>query len=56
VRQYIVKIEEHDYKGRVERYMAWMEGHTPPSTMIGVAGLATREMLYEIEVMAVVTE
>ena len=48
-------IEGHDYKGRVERYMAWMEGHTPPSTLIGVAGLATKEMLYEIEVMAVVS-
>jgi enamine deaminase RidA (YjgF/YER057c/UK114 family) len=55
VRQYIVRIEEHDYKGRVERYMTWMGDHTPPSTLIGVAGLATKEMLYEIEVMAVVS-
>ena len=55
VRQYIVGIEGHDYKGRVERYMAWIEGHTPPSTLIGVAGLATKEMLYEIEVMAIVS-
>ncbi|KAE9366031.1 hypothetical protein N431DRAFT_495815 [Stipitochalara longipes BDJ] len=45
VRHYIVGIEGHDYKGRVERYMAWME----------VAGLATKEMLYELEVMAVVS-
>jgi enamine deaminase RidA (YjgF/YER057c/UK114 family) len=55
VRQYVVGIEGHDYKGRVERYRAWMEGHAPPSTLIGVAGLATKEMLYEIEVMAVVS-
>ena len=50
-----MKIEDHDYKSRVERYMAWMEGHAPPTTLIGVMGLAKTEMLYEIEVMAVVS-
>lgn len=55
VKQYVVDIAGHDYKGRVELYVEWMGGHKPPSTLIGVQGLATKELLYEIEVMAVVS-
>lgn len=32
-----------------------MDGHKPPSTLIGVQALAKRELLYEIEIMAVVS-
>jgi enamine deaminase RidA (YjgF/YER057c/UK114 family) len=56
VRQYVVNIADHDYKGRVEIYSKWMDGWAPPSTLIGVQGLATKDFLYEIEVMAIVGE
>lgn len=32
------------------------EGHRPPDTVVGVACLATRELLYECEVSAVMSE
>jgi enamine deaminase RidA (YjgF/YER057c/UK114 family) len=56
VRQYIVNLLDQDFDGRVKLYRQFMEGHTPPSTLIGVQALAARELLYEIEVMAVVNE
>lgn len=55
VRQYVVNVLEHDYAKRVELYEKFMDGHKPPSTLIGVQGLAKKEFLYEIEVTAVVT-
>ena len=39
---------------RSEVYLKFMEGHTPPSTLVPVPCLADPEYLYEIEVMAVV--
>jgi hypothetical protein len=30
------------------------EGHRPPDTVLGVAALATKELLYECEVWAIV--
>ncbi|KAF2755535.1 YjgF-like protein [Pseudovirgaria hyperparasitica] len=30
------------------------EGHRPPDTVVGVASLATKEILYEVEVVAVI--
>jgi enamine deaminase RidA (YjgF/YER057c/UK114 family) len=54
VRQYVVNVLEHDYAKRVELYVKFMDGHKPPSTLIGVQALATKDLLYEIEVTAVV--
>jgi enamine deaminase RidA (YjgF/YER057c/UK114 family) len=56
VRQYVVNLLDQDYDARVKLYLKFMEGHTPPSTLIGVQALAARDLLYEIEVMAVVNE
>jgi enamine deaminase RidA (YjgF/YER057c/UK114 family) len=53
MRQYVVNALEHDYAGRVAIYEKFMDGHKPPSTLIGVEALAKKELLYEIEVMAV---
>lgn len=56
MRQYVVNLLEQDYAKRAELYMKFMGGHTPPSTLIGVQALATKDLLYEIEIMAVVSE
>ena len=55
VRQYVVDMLPQD-PVRAKLYTEWMEGHRPPSTLIGVQSLATRDFLYEIEVMVVVSE
>ncbi|RDW56518.1 hypothetical protein BP5796_13159 [Coleophoma crateriformis] len=55
VRQYIVNITEHDYATRVALYGKFMDGHKPPNTLVGVQGLAKKEFLFEIEVMAVLS-
>ncbi|EXJ79523.1 hypothetical protein A1O3_07802 [Capronia epimyces CBS 606.96] len=59
VRQYIVGLRGHmgteDAKARGELFMKFMGGHKPPNTLVGVEGLVTKEILYEIEVMAVVS-
>jgi enamine deaminase RidA (YjgF/YER057c/UK114 family) len=31
------------------------DGHRPPDTVVGVASLAKKELLYECEVMAMIT-
>jgi enamine deaminase RidA (YjgF/YER057c/UK114 family) len=54
VRQYVVNLLEQDYAKRAELYGKFMDGHKPPSTLVGVQALATKDLLYEIEVMAVV--
>lgn len=53
VRQYIVNLHPLD-AGRSQLYRDWMGGHTPPSTVVGVQSLALEELLYEIEVTAIV--
>jgi enamine deaminase RidA (YjgF/YER057c/UK114 family) len=66
VRHYIVKEtgdSELDAKDVVDRGWAdlWIEfmdkegeGHRPPDTVLGVASLATKDLLYEVEVSAIV--
>jgi len=66
VRHYIVKVTGNpdvDKLDVVERGWgeAWIEfmdseagGHRPPDTVVGVACLATKDILYEVEVWAVV--
>lgn len=66
VRHYIVKdsgrvgVESEDELTRVwgHHWMEYMdkegEGHRPPDTVVGVACLATSELLYECEVWAIV--
>ncbi|KAF2866031.1 Endoribonuclease L-PSP/chorismate mutase-like protein [Massariosphaeria phaeospora] len=66
VRHYIVKEtgdKETDGKDLMERgwedqWIAFMKreagGHRPPDTVVGVAALATRELLYEVEAWAIV--
>jgi len=57
VRQYVVGMSKHgteERKARVEAYTSFMGDCKPPSTLIGVESLATPELLYEIEVAAVV--
>lgn len=53
VRQYIVNLHPVD-KSRVNLYREWMGDHSPPSTVVGVQSLALEDLLYEIEVTAVV--
>ncbi|KAH8640158.1 YjgF-like protein [Alternaria alternata] len=66
VRHYIVKETgdpKQDEKDVVDRgwgelWMEYMdkeaEGHRPPDTVVGVASLATKELLYECEVTALI--
>lgn len=66
VRHYIVNDsgdEELNGKDVVERGWAplwvefmerWGDGHRPPDTVLGVASLALKGLLYEVEVWAVV--
>lgn len=54
VRQYVVDMLPMD-RSRVDLYLRWMDGHAPPSTLIGVQSLALEGLLYEIEVAAVVS-
>ncbi|KAF2702921.1 hypothetical protein K504DRAFT_393542, partial [Pleomassaria siparia CBS 279.74] len=59
VRQYIVNLMR-DGQGpdpeRARLYVEWMGGLKPPSTVLGVQALAVKELLYEIEVVCVVTK
>ena len=55
VRQYVVDMLPQD-PVRAKLYTEWMEGHMPPSTLIGVQSLATKELLYEIEVLVIVSQ
>lgn len=66
VRHYIVKEtgdQEQDAKDVVDRGWGelWIEymdqnagGHRPPDTVVGVASLARKELLYECEVTAMI--
>ncbi|KAJ4287717.1 hypothetical protein N0V90_012420 [Kalmusia sp. IMI 367209] len=57
VRQYVVDLlrggKGPDPEGP-KRYAEWMGGLKPPSTRLGVQALAKAELVYEIEVVAVV--
>ncbi|KAK1054232.1 hypothetical protein LTR12_016797 [Friedmanniomyces endolithicus] len=53
VQQFIVNLSSLD-STRVWAYSRFMGDHRPPSTVIGVQALAQKELLYEIEVTAVV--
>lgn len=57
VRQYVVDLLRGG-KGqdpeRAKRYVEWMGGLKPPSTLLGVQALAVEGLLYEIEVVAIV--
>ena len=54
VRQYVVNLQPVDpARGRI--YSEWIGNRKPPSTLLGVQSLAARELLYEIEVTAVVS-
>lgn len=59
VRHYVVNLLR-DGQGqdpeRAKRYVAWMDGAKPPSTLLGVQTLAHQDLLYEIEVVAVLKE
>lgn len=57
VRQYVVgmgRMSQGDKDARASVYSEWMEGNLPPSTLLGVESLATAELLYEIEVVAII--
>ncbi|KAF7563524.1 hypothetical protein G7046_g559 [Stylonectria norvegica] len=56
VRQYIVNLPAQDSRARAELYLNFMGDHRPPATVIGVDCLAKEDLLYEIEVLAVVNE
>ena len=54
VRQYVVNMLPQDPE-RAKLYTAWLgDDVRPPSTLLGVQSLATKELLYEIEIVAVV--
>ncbi|KIV87997.1 hypothetical protein PV10_09176 [Exophiala mesophila] len=54
VRQYVVNLLPQD-PVRAKLYTEWLgDAVKPPSTLIGVQSLAAPELLYEIEVVAVV--
>lgn len=57
MRQYIVNLL-NDGRGqdpsRAKLYVEWMGGLKPPSTVLGVNALAHKDLMYEIEVIAVV--
>ena len=57
VRQYVVDLLRGG-KGqdpeRAKLYVEWMGGLKPPSTLLGIDALAAKELVYEIEVIAVV--
>lgn len=55
VTHYIVNYDPTD-GSRGQLYLSFMEGHTPPSTLVPVPALADPELLYEIEAMAIVAE
>jgi enamine deaminase RidA (YjgF/YER057c/UK114 family) len=57
VRQYVVgmsKFSKEEMKARADIYSKFMGDTRPPSTLVGVESLAAKEMLYEIEVIAIV--
>lgn len=57
VRQYVVDLLRGGTGQDPERaklYSEWMGGLKPPSTLLGVAGLAAKDLVYEIEIIAVV--
>ncbi|KAF2099377.1 YjgF-like protein [Rhizodiscina lignyota] len=57
VRQYVVGLSKQspeEKKARADAIEKFMGPCKPPSTLIGVEGLAVPELLYEIEIVAVV--
>jgi enamine deaminase RidA (YjgF/YER057c/UK114 family) len=55
VRHFVVNLQPID-PAIAQLLSTWIGEHKPPSTLLGVQCLATPELLYEIEVMAVVTK
>lgn len=58
VRQYVVgmsKLSAEDRKARADVYSAFMGDCRPPSTLLGVESLAVPELLYEVEIVTVVS-
>lgn len=56
-RQYIVKLHKRsqaEMDGRARAFLRWAGGNLPPSTMVGVESLLSADLLYEIEVTAMV--
>lgn len=53
VRQYVVNLLPQD-SARAKVYAEWIGEAKPPSTLVGVSGLADQRMLFEIEVICVV--
>lgn len=53
VTHYIVNYDPTDRK-RNELYLQFLDGHKPPGTLVPVEKLGAPELLFEIEVMAVV--
>ncbi|KIW74127.1 hypothetical protein Z517_12537 [Fonsecaea pedrosoi CBS 271.37] len=51
--QFVVNLDPTD-TSRSEAYSKFLGDHRPPSTLVGVAALATPEWLYEVEAMAIV--
>ena len=58
VRHYVVDLlrgGKGQDPARQERYLKWMGELGPPSTLLGVQALAAEALLYEIDVVCVVT-
>jgi len=53
VQHFVVNLDPHD-TSRGEAWVQFIGDHRPPSTLLGVAALASPEVLYEVEVMAIV--
>ncbi len=54
VRQYVVNLQPVDpARGRL--YSEWIGDQKPPSTLLGVQSLAAPDLLYEIEITAIVS-
>lgn len=53
VQHFVVNLDPED-TSRADAYVKFMGGHRPPSTLLGVAALATPNLLYEVEAMAIV--
>ena len=55
VTHYVANYDPADRK-RNELYLQFLDGHKPPGTLVPVERLGAPELLFEIEVMAVVEE
>ncbi|OAP61606.1 hypothetical protein AYL99_03809 [Fonsecaea erecta] len=53
VQHYVVNLDPKD-TSRGEAWLNFIGDHRPPSTLLGVAALATPALLYEVEAMAII--